>query len=154
MEAPPSLETMKACGEITLGSQVELGGENFLLSVVAQAGLPAVEADFTDNTWASVEMLLEFGQPTRRALVDEPRVQTEAGQHTVVATGQVGDCGPVALAGAVDDHFGQANSGAIGDQFVLLIAESGILQMVVRIEQPHRDWRLFIEAKLEELRFA
>jgi hypothetical protein len=61
VEASPSLETMKARGEITLGSQVELGGENFLLSVVAQAGLPAVEADFTDNTWASVEMLLEFG---------------------------------------------------------------------------------------------
>ena len=93
MEAPPSLETMKACGEITLGSQAELGGENFLLSVVTQAGLPAVEADFTDNTWASVEMLLECGQPTWRALVDEPRVQTEAGQHTVVAPGPVGGGG-------------------------------------------------------------
>ena len=79
-------------------------------------------------------MLFELGQPIRRSLVNEPRMQAEAGQHAIVALGQGGDRGPVAFAGAVDDHFGQANSGAVGDQLLLPAAEPGILQMVVRVK--------------------
>ena len=154
LQPTPRLETVDAGREIALGRQPELDGEDFLLPVVAQAGLPAVEAVFAYSTWPSVELLFKLGQSIRRPLVDEPQMQAEARQDAVVALGQVGNGGPVAFASAVDVHFGEANGGAIGDQFVLLIAEPGILQMVVRVEQPHRGWRLVAEAKSEELRLA
>jgi len=90
--------------EIALGGEAKLGGENLLLPVVAQAGLPAVEPKLANGGGAVVELLPELGQPFRRALVNKPRMQPEARQHAVVALGQGGNRRPVAFASAVDDH--------------------------------------------------
>ena len=61
LQPTPRLETVDAGREIALGRQPELDGEDFLLPVVAQAGLPAVEAVFAYSTWPSVELLFKLG---------------------------------------------------------------------------------------------
>ena len=143
---PPRLQAVDAHGQISFGGKLKLRDKNFLLTIVAQAGLPAVETNFADGTRDGIEKLFQIRQPVRRAFAQIPRVITEAGNDLRSARGDARPTEfaregehlrPVRFTRAVHDHAGNAGFFARDQQFVLPTGETVVLQMIVRVVEFH-----------------
>ena len=111
-ERAPGAEAVDGDGEVALGGEGELGGENFALRLGVVAGDPAVEADLADGcAGVGIELGAEVREPVGRTRGGVPRMQAEGRGDPRLIAGEGGDGGPVVLAGAVDDRAGDAEAG-------------------------------------------
>lgn len=128
---------MNADRQVPFRRQLQLGQENFLLSLVRQAGFPAVQPDLAHGRRQGFQMFQKTLLPRRGPIPDVPWMIPKTGQHFGMGPRQGQHRRPVLFAGAIDHHPHRAHLPADLQQLGLPAAKAIVLKVVVGVVQTH-----------------